>query len=96
MGKINHISLGTTVSIPQYRSLHIDIGIDYGPGEVADINEARELLAEHLIAISTALEPGSETQLAILLHVRDVLGYNQTPSTLERIKTLFRRPNSEK
>lgn len=95
MGKINHISLGTTVSIPQYRSLHIDIGIDYGPGEVADINEARELLAEHLIAISTALEPGSEAQLAILLHVRDVLGYKQTPSTLERIKTLFRRLQSE-
>ena len=91
MGKINHVSLGSTVSILPYRSLQLDIVIDYGPGEVADINEARELLAEHLIAISTALEPGSEAQLAILLHVRDVLGYKQTPSTLERIKTFFRR-----
>ena len=95
MGKINHISIGTTVSLPSYRSLHLDIGIDYQPDEQADVHKAREILAEHLIAISTALEPGSEVQLAILLHVRDVLGYKQTPSTLERIKTLFRRSNSE-
>ncbi|MCK9326971.1 MAG: hypothetical protein M0P69_15875 [Bacteroidales bacterium] len=95
MGKINHINIGTTVSIPNYRSIRLDIGIDYQLGEQPDIHEAREMLAEHLIAISTALESGSETQLAILLHVRDVLGYHQTPSTMERIKKLFRRPQNE-
>lgn len=95
MGKVNHITIGTTVSIPNYRSLHIDIGIDYQQDEQADIHEAREMLAEHLIAISTALEPGSEAQLAILLHVRDVLGYVQTPSALERIKRMFGRGHRE-